>query len=68
MADTRTEANRLPRLRPAESALVYSVVHDENLLLARVFAYLHWSKARGELIDAPCQSALPIVISDAWRV
>ena len=59
MANTRTEPRIIP-LTHEERALVYSVNHDEHLLLVRVFAYLHWANARAHALDAPCQVALPI--------
>ena len=40
----------IPRLTPPESAMAIRASTSEHVELAFVFAYLHWNKARGDML------------------
>ena len=45
-----SEHPAIPRLTPTESAMAIRASTSEHIELAFVFAYLHWSKARGDML------------------
>lgn len=42
----------IPDLTPEETAMVRQVEHSEHVNVAFALRYLHWSKARGSMLDA----------------
>lgn len=44
--------NGVPALTPEETAMVRRAEHAKDTSAAFVLHYLHWSKARGEMLDA----------------
>jgi len=58
----------IPRLTPDECAMTVQASTAEHVSSAFVLAYLHWSRARGDMLPAtPHQVALPVVSAgQAW--
>ena len=47
---------RIPKLTPEEANMAYTAAHAENVTLAFVLHYLHWAKARAQMLDTIVQT------------
>lgn len=45
------QTTSIPALTPEETSMAYDATHLEHPSLALVLRYLHWAKARGEMLD-----------------
>lgn len=63
-----SEHPAIPQLTPDENAMAYKAEHaGRYTMTAFVLAYLHWNKARGQMLDVPRQASLPMVsVGQAW--
>lgn len=49
---TSPKTAHIPPLTPEESSMVYDASHLEHPSLSFVLRYLHWARARGQMVAA----------------
>lgn len=52
----------IPALTPEETAMVRQAEHAKDMNVAFVLHYLHWSKARAEMLDAAIKLGQQLVL------